>query len=642
MIKSDKPTKQAQISVSTYEDENQAWKSYFHKDYDKWGPLADKLFELFKTEYALGELKMRETRNERLKYRKRHQTWVRTLSDHALNIALQVAPLLLEGADKWLSFHSGNGFAEHIIEEEGIVDGIVYLGGKFEFDIKEDVLRVYSSQNPWFITQWFSDEEQNLDVDDEYDQERLIELRSMTDEEKVEYVAETLPELYTDWQSIVNLLGPDFENATRIVLQQKVYPAWRQHWSFTQNQQQIHTLEEAETNVQVSRDRLERSIESKDLNQLFVAINLMLHAEHVHGPMAERLDESGELGQETLRELSNLNTDEIDRFVDQITGLDWKRAWRLQYNKPIKQAQTQMLLRKGNKQFMFSIFDTDMYSSDKYTNSRNQVYELQYKPSTRYATLRWNNQEEIVGLDSVEANWKEKVETFVDRAFWGTLGTTAGAFIMWYALNHNLPIPATLEEKEHVVATVEQDPQKKEQAQQFMQTAEVPEYETGINIPEWVEKIIHQESKGNPNAVSPKGARGIMQIMEPTWKEQTKKLYGKELPYDKAFDPDINREVAVSYLGWIKDTLREWMGTEPTIEDILAAYNGGIGRYRKMKYDLDNMPTETQNYVQQITGSKPMKMREKHPPKRQIEPFVSDQSIFIPNIFAKKKWEYRF
>ena len=67
----------------------------------------------------------------------------------------------------------------------------------------------------------------------------------------------------------------------------------------TQNPKQINTIEEAESQVQQSRDRLDQALKSRDLKSLFVAINLLLHAEHVHGLMAERLD----ISNHTLKEI---------------------------------------------------------------------------------------------------------------------------------------------------------------------------------------------------------------------------------------------------------------------------------------------------------------------------------------------------
>jgi len=109
-----------------------------------------------------------------------------------------------------------------------------------------------------------------------------------------------------------------------------------------------------------------------------------------------------------------------------------------------------------------------------------------------------------------------------------------------------------------------------------------------------VDAIIAVESSGNPRAVSRCGARGLMQIMPATWREMT------DEPFSRAFDPVLNRQVGTEYLAWIHRTLRRWTGTEPTIEQILAAYNGGIGRLRKVGYRVDRMPRESRRYVVKV------------------------------------------
>ena len=120
-----------------------------------------------------------------------------------------------------------------------------------------------------------------------------------------------------------------------------------------------------------------------------------------------------------------------------------------------------------------------------------------------------------------------------------------------------------------------------------------------VNLPDWYDRIITQESGGDPNAVSHKGATGLMQIMPKTWADMTHE------PYSKATNPTLNKKIGIKYLSYIQKTLRkkEWMGKEPTIEDILASYNAGFGRYRNKGYDLSRMPEETRNYVKKIVDN---------------------------------------
>jgi soluble lytic murein transglycosylase-like protein len=114
-----------------------------------------------------------------------------------------------------------------------------------------------------------------------------------------------------------------------------------------------------------------------------------------------------------------------------------------------------------------------------------------------------------------------------------------------------------------------------------------------------IEAIIQVESSGNPNAESPRGARGLMQIMKPTWEEVCKR-HKLNWEWDTAYDPVRNKVVATLYLMWLENTLEEWMGEVPNNGHLLGAYNGGIGRLRKEGYNIDGMPWETRNYVADV------------------------------------------
>ncbi len=162
----------------------------------------------------------------------------------------------------------------------------------------------------------------------------------------------------------------------------------------------------------------------------------------------------------------------------------------------------------------------------------------------------------------------------------------------------------------------------------------------GLRIEDWVDRVIQQESSGDPNAESPVGARGLMQIMRPTWDEWTEKLYGRVLPFDQAFDSDINKEVGTAYLKWVQTTLRNWMNKEPTIEQILAAYNGGIGRLRQNEYQVDRMPGESRDYSERITGAKPFQTE--RTPKSLVPPFDSTQrQVFNPKYPQASSNQYK-
>jgi hypothetical protein len=98
-----------------------------------------------------------------------------------------------------------------------------------------------------------------------------------------------------------------------------------------------------------------------------------------------------------------------------------------------------------------------------------------------------------------------------------------------------------------------------------------------------VAALIQVESAFNPRAVSPKGAKGLMQLMPQTQ---------KELGVADPFDPEENIRGGVQYL---QQLLQACQGD---LELTLAAYNAGIGRVQAYK-GVPPYP-ETQLYVTKI------------------------------------------
>jgi len=106
------------------------------------------------------------------------------------------------------------------------------------------------------------------------------------------------------------------------------------------------------------------------------------------------------------------------------------------------------------------------------------------------------------------------------------------------------------------------------------------------------------ESSLRADAISKCGARGLYQIMPLTWSDHSSE------PFSKAFDPQINTTVAVTYLIWIRNTLSLWEEQEEesiSLDHILSCWHGGIGRFQKRGYSPGMMPDSTKEFVNQVT-----------------------------------------
>lgn len=117
-----------------------------------------------------------------------------------------------------------------------------------------------------------------------------------------------------------------------------------------------------------------------------------------------------------------------------------------------------------------------------------------------------------------------------------------------------------------------------------------------------MDRIIQIESSGNPKAVNRKtGARGLCQLMEPTWNEMIKRMkVGWE--WDEAFDAEKNLAVGTYYMNTEIPRLLKHFGIPDTVETRLAAYNWGVGNLYKLrtKYGdewLPGLPRETLDFM---------------------------------------------
>ncbi|WP_343627294.1 lytic transglycosylase domain-containing protein [Roseateles sp.] len=100
--------------------------------------------------------------------------------------------------------------------------------------------------------------------------------------------------------------------------------------------------------------------------------------------------------------------------------------------------------------------------------------------------------------------------------------------------------------------------------------------------------IAHVESRHNAAAVSPAGARGLMQVMP-----ATAKRFGLMDPARELMAAPANVEVSAAYL----KTLQERFGNNLPL--VLAAYNAGEGAVERHGRRVPDYP-ETRDYVAQV------------------------------------------
>ncbi|MCU1748792.1 lytic transglycosylase domain-containing protein [Pseudomonas sp. 6D_7.1_Bac1] len=96
--------------------------------------------------------------------------------------------------------------------------------------------------------------------------------------------------------------------------------------------------------------------------------------------------------------------------------------------------------------------------------------------------------------------------------------------------------------------------------------------------------MVHVESHYNSNAVSPKGALGLMQVMPAT---------GKRFGCSDLQNSHSNVRAGATYLKWLLDHF------DHNLELAVAAYNAGEGAVEKYGRQIPPYP-ETRNYVKKV------------------------------------------
>jgi soluble lytic murein transglycosylase len=125
--------------------------------------------------------------------------------------------------------------------------------------------------------------------------------------------------------------------------------------------------------------------------------------------------------------------------------------------------------------------------------------------------------------------------------------------------------------------------------------------------PALLSALILEESRFQVDALSPAGARGLMQVMPQTGRQIAGELKVRPFSEDQLYDPAVNIRLGSWYFARM---LEEFEGK---VHLALAAYNAGPGAVRKWLAGagssaedefVENIPyTETRNYVIRVIGS---------------------------------------
>lgn len=198
----------------------------------------------------------------------------------------------------------------------------------------------------------------------------------------------------------------------------------------------------------------------------------------------------------------------------------------------------------------------------------------------------------------IQANTSDANRQFGD-AIMGELMYTAGATQLAFRyLKRAYPLLASVEQDRVPVHYV-----KMYYPLRFEDTVRRNAKKRGLD-PHLLMALIHQESGFDPNARSPVGASGLMQLMPATGRELGGKLHGF-FTENRLLDPDVNVELGTYYIKKLVDMFNG------NYELAIAGYNGGPYRIKQWRQKSGRQPldefieglalSETRNYVKRVT-----------------------------------------
>lgn len=119
-----------------------------------------------------------------------------------------------------------------------------------------------------------------------------------------------------------------------------------------------------------------------------------------------------------------------------------------------------------------------------------------------------------------------------------------------------------------------------------------------------VDALIQVESAGNSRRVGLHGERGLMQLKLETWNQVSEQVFAVQIPFDMAFDPDLNRLIGKAYLSYLTAFLdgfrSEWRADERTL--LLACYNYGPNRVKAAGFNPTQMPAVVKDYISRVSA----------------------------------------
>lgn len=135
---------------------------------------------------------------------------------------------------------------------------------------------------------------------------------------------------------------------------------------------------------------------------------------------------------------------------------------------------------------------------------------------------------------------------------------------------------------------------------------EILTYSNKHNIsPQIIASIINTESSFNKNAISPKGAVGLMQLL-PTTAKWLCEIQNIPYKYPDLFLPEININLGTYYIKYLINKFKN-------LNTAIVAYNAGEGttslwlenkNYSKDGKEINNIPyKETKNYLKKVTNA---------------------------------------